>query len=323
MVETKPVIFLIVGPTASGKTAVAIRAAKALDAEIISADSISVYRGMDIGSAKPTADEMEGVPHHLIDCAEIDDTSFNVAEYRRLAADKIREIRSRSKNVIIAGGTGLYVNSLVYPLNFSAAEPDFDRRRELEGIEAAESGALHRMLEAIDSASAARLHANDTKRIIRAIEVYERTGETLTSHGGDFANTRGEEIEFEPIIAGINMDRALLYRRIETRVDRMMEEGLLDEVDAILAKGYDPSLPALQGLGYKQLIMYRRGEISLGEAVELIKRDTRRFAKRQISWFKRDKRIRWFYADELGDRLADAVTEYFMTESNKEQKNVQ
>ncbi len=309
----KQKIYLIVGPTACGKTACSIEIAKKLDAEIISADSIQIYKSLDIGSAKPTAEEMDGVPHHLLDCVEIDDVGFNVAVYRERAAECIRDIAARGKKPLIVGGTGLYVNSLIFPLDFSSAEPDFGRREELARLESENKGTLRAMLEKIDPAAAARLHANDTKRLIRAIEVYEQTGRTLTSHGGDFANEQGAEIEFDPVIAGITMDRALLYSRIEKRVDLMIGQGLLDEVDAILAKGFDPSLPALQGLGYKQLIAFRNGEYSFDEAVELIKRDTRRFAKRQISWFKRDKRIRWFPADELGSALPAVILEYFLT----------
>ena len=307
----KPKIYLIVGPTACGKTACSIEIAKRMNAEIISADSIQIYKTLDIGSAKPTKEEMSGVPHHLLDCVDIDDTGFNVAVYRERAAKLIHEIVSRGKKPLIVGGTGLYVNSLIFPLNFSAAEPDFERREELAKLEREKPGFLREMLASIDPTAAARLHVNDTKRLIRAIEVYEQTGKTLTSHGGDFANERGGEIEFDPLIAGITMDRALLYTRIEKRVDIMIEQGLLNEVDTILKRVCDPSLPALQGLGYKQLIAFRNGEYSFEEAVELIKRDTRRFAKRQISWFKRDKRIRWFAADELKEELPQKILEYF------------
>ena len=311
MGESKQKIYLIVGPTASGKTAVSIDIAKRLDAEIISADSIQIYKGLDIGSAKPTIEEMDGVVHHLLDCVAIDDTGFNVSVYRERATETIRDIAARGHKALIVGGTGLYVNSLIFPLNFSKAEPDFARRDELSKLEAEQPGYLHNMLSAIDPAAAERLHSNDTKRLVRAIEVFEQTGETLTSHGGDFANNRGEQIEFDPVIAGITMDRAVLYRRIEKRIDIMMEQGLLNEVDRLVAAGYNEGLPALQGLGYKQLLMYRRGEVTLDEAVNLIKRDTRRFAKRQISWFKRDKRIRWFEADRLGETLADEIFRYF------------
>ena len=307
----KPKIFLIVGPTACGKTSASIIVAKRIGAEIISADSIQVYRGLDIGSAKPTADEMDGVVHHLIDCVDIADTSYNVSAFRERAIECINGIISRGRIPLIVGGTGLYVNSLIYPLDFSSAEPCFERRDELAAMENAQPGKLHEMLSAIDPIAAARIHVNDMKRIIRAIEVFEQTGKTLTAHGGDFANSRGEDILFEPVIAGVTMDRRLLYERIEQRVDSMMRRGLLDEVKTIIDKGYSPGLPSLQGLGYKQLIMHLNGELSLDEAVKLIKRDTRRFAKRQVSWFKRDKRIRWFETDGNSIELADAICGYF------------
>ena len=309
--DPKQIIYLIVGPTASGKTAVSIDIAERMNAEIISADSIQVYKRLDIGSAKPSLEERRGIPHHLMDLVDIADTSYNVAVYREKALECIRDIAERGKTPLIVGGTGLYVNSLVFPLNFSEAEPDFERREALLALEQEERGVLHGMLERIDPETAQRLHINDTKRIIRAIEVYEQTGVPLSAHGGDFANLRNVEIEFEPVMAAITMDRAKLYSRIEKRIDLMLEQGLLDEVDSIINDGFDSSLPALQGLGYKQLIMFRRGEIGFDEAVELIKRDTRRFAKRQISWFKRDKRIRWFDADKYGDELSSAVFDYF------------
>lgn len=309
-------IFVIVGPTASGKTAVSVKIAEWLNAEIVSADSIQIYRGMDIGSAKPTHDEMCGIRHHMIDIVDIDD-DYNVALFRKQAGECIDDIIARGKLPLICGGTGLYVNSLVYPLNFSSAEPSFKRRSELAEIETNAPGTLHLMLNEFDPQTAARLHPNDTKRIIRAIEVYESTGETMSSCGGDFINERNAEIEYQPIIAGITMDRAKLYSRIEHRVDVMMQNGFLNEVKQILNAGFDRSIPALQGLGYKQLIMHLSGECTLDEAVELIKRDTRRFAKRQISWFKRDKRIRWFDADSLvGEELTDSIFEYFVSESN-------
>ena len=309
--DPKQKIYLIVGPTASGKTAVSIDIAERMNAEIISADSIQVYKRLDIGSAKPSLEERRGIPHHLMDLVDIADTSYNVAVYREKALECIRDIAERGKTPLIVGGTGLYVNSLVFPLNFSEAEPDFERREALLALEQEERGVLHGMLERIDPETAQRLHINDTKRIIRAIEVYEQTGVPLSAHGGDFANLRNVEIEFEPVMAAITMDRAKLYSRIEKRIDLMLEQGLLDEVDSIINDGFDSSLPALQGLGYKQLIMFRRGEIGFDEAVELIKRDTRRFAKRQISWFKRDKRIRWFDADKYGNELSSAVFDYF------------
>ncbi len=317
----KEKIFVLVGPTASGKTAAAIGVAERINnvlkrnaVEIVSADSIQIYRGLDIGSAKPNADEMNGIPHHLLDFVDYSEPGFNVAMYRKAATDVIHSINERNGIPIVVGGTGLYINSLVYPLNFSEAKPNFERREVLAKLEEDSPGSLHRMLSEIDAETSARLHPNDVKRIIRAIEVYEQTGQTLSDAGGDFSNERGKDIEFFPIMAGLKMDRELLYERIEKRIDMMLESGLIKEVENLLASNPDRSLPALQGLGYKQLIMYLDGKYTLDEAIYLIKRDTRRFAKRQISWFKRDKRIRWFDADEYSskDELVDAIFEYYL-----------
>lgn len=312
-------IYAVVGPTASGKTAAAVEVAEMMNAalgrnaaEIISADSIQIYKGLDIGSAKPNETEKRGVVHHLLDVVDYTDSSFNVAVYRESAVKTIDDIISRGGIPIVVGGTGLYINSIVYPLNFSEAEPDFGRREVLAEMERRSPGILLGMLSEFDPQTAARLHPNDTKRIIRAIEVYERTGETLSSACGDFKNERGLEIEFDPIMAGLTMPRALLYERIEARIDRMLEDGLVDEVRSILEQNPDRKLPALQGLGYKQIIMYLDGACSFDDAVYLIKRDTRRFAKRQISWFKRDKRIRWFDTSEYSDGgLVKAIYDYF------------
>ena len=315
----KKKIYVIVGPTASGKTAAAVEVAEMMNAalgknaaEIVSADSIQIYRGLDIGSAKPNEEEKRGIVHHLLDVTDYTDPSYNVAVYRENAVKTVDDIISRGGIPIVVGGTGLYINSIVYPLNFSEAEPDFKRREELAYMEQQSPGILLSMLSEFDPQTAARLHPNDIKRIIRAIEVYERTGETLSSACGDFKNEKGLEIEFEPIMAGLNMPRALLYERIEMRIDKMLENGLVDEVRSVLKQNPDRKLPSLQGLGYKQIIMYLDGVCSFDDAVYLIKRDTRRFAKRQISWFKRDKRIRWFDPTEYsGNGLAKAIYDYF------------
>ncbi len=318
-------IFVLVGPTASGKTAASIGVAKRINAavgrnaaEIISADSIQIYKSLDVGSAKPTPTEMCGITHHLLDFVDYRDTGFNVSMFRKAASDVIHGIIAREGVPMVVGGTGLYINSLVYPLNFSEAEPDPERRAELTAIEKASPGILHSMLSEIDPVSAQKLHTNDTKRLIRAIEVYEQTGKTLFELGGDFTNERGNKTEFEPVMAGLTLDRGLLYERIERRIDMMLDAGLLDEVKGLLSNDPDRSLPALQGLGYKQLIMYLDGKCSLDEAIYLIKRDTRRFAKRQISWFKRDKRIRWFDAsDHSQSELSDAIFDYFIDSEGK------
>jgi tRNA dimethylallyltransferase len=286
-------IAVIVGPTASGKTAVAARTALMLNTEVITADSIQIYRGLDIGSAKPDREEMMGVVHHMVDVTDIDDTNFSVSVYRRLADICIRDILAARKIPLVAGGTGLYINALTYPLNFTRAPADPVLREDLMEKENAEPGYLYDLLQKVDPGSAKRLHPNDKKRLIRAIEVYETTGSTLTSYGADFANNSGVEPPYDPVMFGLTMPREILYDRINKRVDDMMRRGLLDEVRSIAQKDYDFRLPALQGLGYKQLLSHLRGECELEEAVELIKQETRRFAKRQWTWFKRDKRIQW------------------------------
>lgn len=306
-------IGLIVGPTASGKTAASISLAKRMNAEIISADSIQVYRGMDIGSAKPTMEERQGVPHHLMDAVDIASPKFSVAEYRRMAGEAIDDIAERGKYPLIVGGTGLYVNSLIYPLNFTSVPSDERLRAELVSIEEKQKGAVYALLEQEDPGAAQRLHPNDVKRVIRALEVVRLTGKPIDAHGGDFTNLAKAEIPYEPTIVGLTMPRELLYERINLRVDIMMEQGLLEEARAIFDKGYGASLPALQGLGYKQLFKHFSGEYTLEEAIEAIKLETRHFAKRQLTWFRRDKRIVWFdtslYPDK--DALNDDIYKTF------------
>ena len=292
----KAKIALIVGPTSVGKTAVGVECAIRLDAEIISADSIQIYKTLDIGSAKPGAEDMRGIPHHLMDFYGIGDAKFSVAEFQRLANERITDIVSRKKLPLIVGGTGLYVNSLVFPLDFTSTPANEAFRDEMNALEEARPGSLYWLLKDKDPDSAKRLNYNDRKRIIRALEVLEFSGDGI---GTDFSNNADNDIPYEPVMIGLTMPREKLYERINRRVDIMMQSGLLDEVDALLKAGYDPKLPAMQGLGYKQLLAYRRGESTLDEAVELIKRETRRFAKRQLTWFKRDKRIHWLDMSEF------------------------
>ena len=298
----KTKLGLIVGPTASGKTAVSIALAQKLNAEIISADSIQVYRGMDIGSAKPTMEERQGIPHHLMDAVDIDSPKFSVAEYRRMAGEAIDDIASRGKYPLVVGGTGLYVNSLIYPLNFTTVPSDEALREELTALEQAQKGAAYALLQAEDPKAAQRLHPNDIKRVIRALEVVRLTGKPIDDHGGDFANQAQAEIPYEPTIIGLTMPREMLYERINLRVDIMLQHGLPDEARAIYDAGYAPSLPALQGLGYKQLFKHFAGEYTFDQAIEAIKLETRHFAKRQLTWFRRDKRIIWFDISEYPDK---------------------
>ncbi len=309
----KPRILVLVGPTASGKTAVSIEVAKKLNAEIISADSIQVYRGLDIGSAKPTIEERQGIRHHLLDAVDITEAGFSVAEYQRRASHCIEDITARCKLPLVVGGTGLYINALTYPLRFTNVAGDETVRAKLLAQEKEQPGSLHLKLREIDPLSAIRLHQNDIKRVVRALEVFEVSGRTLSSYGSDFVNSAQAEAPYHASIAGLTMERDALYARIEQRVDAMMRMGLLEETKKIYESGYNSTLPALQGLGYKQLLRYLDGQITLDEAVDDIKRETRRFAKRQITWFKRDQRIRWFDVFAFSDimALSDAVASYF------------
>lgn len=315
--KKKP-LYVLVGPTASGKTGTAIEIAKlikknqSLNAEIISADSIQIYKSLDIGSAKPNKTEMQGIVHHMLDFVDYKDPSYNVALFRNRAFECISDIYDREGIPIVVGGTGLYINSLVFPLTFTNVLPNEERRAELNMLETESPGILHVMLKKFDPETASKLHPNDTKRIIRAIEVFEQSGQCLSEICNDFSNKRNVEVDYEPIMAGINFERSLLYRRIEQRIDKMLADGFEDEVKNILSTNPDRGLPALQALGYKQLTKYLDGEYSYDEAVELMKRDTRRFAKRQISWFKRDERIKWFDADDVTITcLSSGIYRYF------------
>lgn len=315
----KPTVFFIVGATAVGKTAAAVDIAKRMDGEIVSADAIQIYRRLNKGSAKPSEEEKQGVPHHLIDIVDYTCDDYNAARFSADAAACIEDIVRRGKTPIVAGGTGLYVNALVYPLNFTAVKPNEMLRTALGADEKASPGTLYERLQVLDPEAAARLHPNDVKRIIRALEVCLTTGTSLTAQGGDFLNERNNDIPYEPVIAGLTMDRELLYKRIEARVDAMISSGLLDEVKELYSECGNRQLHSMQAIGYKQFIAYLESECSYEEAVESIKRETRRFAKRQIAWFKRDNRIRWFdaLAFDSPKALYDSVYEYFKENNEK------
>ena len=313
----KKKIAVIVGPTACGKTDVAVRVARRLNGEVVSADSVQVYERLDIGSAKPTKEEMDGVPHHLIGEIPLDAKEFSVAAFQALAMERIDAIQTRGKLAVVAGGTGLYINSLVFPMDFTQAAGDSAFRAEWNEREEASPGAAHEALRQVDPQSAERLHPNDRKRVIRALEIYHLTGKTLTQQTVEY---REMEPLYPCVIAGLTMPREMLYKRIEQRVDRMLEQGLVQEVQSILEEGYDPAAPSLQGLGYKEIVSYLRGECSLEAAREIIVRETRHFAKRQWTWFRRDKRTRWFEVPQYGETgaLADAVCRYFSEALTKE-----
>jgi tRNA dimethylallyltransferase len=280
-------VIIIIGPTAAGKTAAAIETARRIDGEIISADSMQIYKGMDIGTAKVKKEEMHGVPHHLID-ELAPDTAYSVALFQKRAFELIDEISLRDKIPIIVGGTGLYINAIVYDLDFTKTCADEAYRQQLKQL-AEEKGLQHlyAMLHEKSPEDALRIHPNDEKRIIRRLEVLEKQG---TDSDYDFLKKR-EGYHF--IIIGLTLERELLYERINARVDQMAEEGLLSEVRALYAQ-YGGGLQSLQGIGYKEMIAYIKGQVSLEDATEKIKKATRNFAKRQMTWFSRDERIKWF-----------------------------
>lgn len=282
-------LIILTGPTAVGKTALSIELAKDLNAEIISADSMQIYEYMDIGSAKVTKEEMDGVTHHMIDEVK-PDFPFSVSEFQERANKYIKEVANKGKNVLITGGTGLYLNSLIYNMDFAKSNSNSKIREELEK-ELKDKGIdyMHDKLKSLDSEAACRIHKNNTKRVIRALEVC-LDGKKMQ----DFSNDLRYNEEYLPIIIVLNRDREILYNRINKRVDIMMESGLIEEVKKLLSMGYDKNLISMQGIGYKEIIKYLEGEYTLDEAVEIIKRDSRRYAKRQITWFKRYKDSEWF-----------------------------
>lgn len=292
-VRKQPLLVLI-GPTAVGKTRMSLDLAKAWNAEIISGDSMQVYRGMDIGTAKISHEEQEGIPHHLIDICDPDE-SFSAADFQAEAIRTIEQIAERGKLPFIVGGTGLYVESVCYQYQFASNGSDEAFRQEQEQF-ALENGpeALHLKLAETDPQAAERLHPNDLRRVIRALEVYHMTGQTFTEQ----QEGQKKESPYELCIIGLTMDRVKLYRRIEQRIDLMMEQGLVDEVRQLLERDLPPQAVAMQGLGYKEIADYLQGNCSLEAAVERLKRDTRRFAKRQLSWFRHMKDIHWIDMDE-------------------------
>lgn len=294
--KKKPLIILT-GPTAVGKTKASIGLAKAVDGEIISADSMQVYRHMDIGSAKIKSEEMEGIPHHLIDVLEPDD-EFHVVKFQQLAKKAMREIWERGHIPIVTGGTGFYIQALLYDIDFDENEKEDACRKELEAY-AKEHGAeaLHEKLAFVDPASAEMIHPNNIKRVIRALEFYEQTGKRISEHN---ETQRQRESPYAFAYFVLTDDRAHLYERINRRVDQMIEEGLVNEVQALKDKGYTKQLVSMQGLGYKEILDYLDGNCTLEEAIYTIKRDTRHFAKRQLTWFKRERDVIWINKQSFG-----------------------
>ena len=284
-------ILVIVGPTASGKTRMAVELAKAHNGEVVSADSMQIYRRMDIGTAKPTAEEMDGVPHHMIDVADPEE-DFSVARYVELASACVDDILARGKLPIVAGGTGLYVDSLLSGRTFAAFSPESALRKELEE-ELAERGgeAMLEELSRVDPEAAARLHPNDHKRIVRALEVYRSTGKTISEHNRE---TQALPPRYEALTIGLNFqDRADLWARIDARVDQMAADGLEREVRELLSSGLSSRCTAMQAIGYKEFVAAVEGDMTWREAEELVKLRSRQYAKRQLTWFRRNPAVHW------------------------------
>lgn len=283
-------LIVVAGPTASGKTGLAIDIANYVGGEIVSADSMQIYKYMDIGTAKPTEEEQERAVHHLIDFLEPDD-EFSVADYTELAHKTIADITSRGKIAVMAGGTGLYINSVVNDVTFGEMDTDYELREELHKI-AEEKGSeyLLSMLAEFDEVSAKRLHPNNLRRIIRAIEFYRVTGKPISQHQEE---TKQVKSRYNPLMLCIDWDREALYDRINRRVDIMINEGLVDEVKRLMDMGYTKDINSMKGIGYKEVMDYLNGETTLEEAVEIIKQSSRRYAKRQLTWFRRDERIHY------------------------------
>ena len=293
--KKKPMIILT-GPTAVGKTDLSIQLAKAINGEIISADSMQVYRHMDIGSAKVTPEEMDGVCHHLIDVLEPEE-EFNVVVFQKLAKKALTGIYERGHIPIIVGGTGFYIQALLYDIDFTENDGDTAIRRELEKLAQTQgAGCLHQMLQEIDPESAAAIHQNNVKRVIRAIEFYRQTGKKISLHN---EQEREKQSPYQFLYYVLDTDRKTLYERIDRRVDLMMEHGLVDEVKHLADMGCTRDMVSMQGLGYKEILDYLSGEITLEEAVYILKRDTRHFAKRQITWFKRERDVRWLELEQF------------------------
>lgn len=294
--EKLPLVILT-GPTAVGKTELSVELAKQIGGEIISADSMQVYRGMDIGSAKVMPEEMQGIPHYLID--EFDPSEeFHVVKFQEYAKKYIQEICAKGKIPILVGGTGFYIQAVLYDIDFTENGEDHSYREMLQEIADTKGAeALHEMLRAVDPASADAIHANNVKRVIRALEFYHETGQKISEHNEE---ERQKESPYNFVYFVLNDDRERIYQRIDLRVDKMLESGLVDEVKTLQAQGCTRDMVSMQGLGYKEILDYLSGALPYEEAVRILKRDTRHFAKRQLTWFRRERDVTWVNKNELG-----------------------
>ena len=292
----KPLIILA-GPTAAGKTKTSISLARAVGGEIISADSMQVYRHMDIGSAKIRPREMEGIPHHLIDVLDPEE-EFHVVRFQQMAKQAAREILSRGKIPIVVGGTGFYIQALLYDIDFTENEENRACRERLAALAAKEgAAALHQMLYQVDPKAAEDIHENNIKRVIRALEFYQLTGKRISQHNEE---EKKKESPYNFAYFVLSDDRDRLYQRIGLRVDKMLSEGLVEEVRALKDRGLGRNMVSMQGLGYKEILAFLDGEMSLDKAVYILKRDTRHFAKRQLTWFRRERDVIWLNQGDFG-----------------------
>lgn len=314
-------IIIIAGPTASGKTATSIELAKRLDGEIVSADSMQIYKFMDIGTAKITKDEMQGIPHYMIDIV-YPFQEFSVAMYKDMASTIIDDIISRGKVPIIAGGTGLYINSLIRPMDFAGIAEDKAYRDELYNL-CLEKGNeyVHNMLKDIDPTSYEKLYPNDTKRVIRALEVYKNTGKPISEYQRDSVKIPSE---YNAVFFALNMERSILYSRINDRVDYMFEKGLIDEVKGLYNMGYTSEMTSMKAIGYKEVFDYLNETLTLQETLDIIKQSSRRYAKRQLTWFRKNDDVNWINVDEFNSPSEIAIyMENIIKTNSKFDKEIQ
>ncbi len=310
MNENKKPLLILTGPTAAGKTDLSIALAKSIDGAIISADSMQVYKGMDIGSAKIRPEEMQGIPHYLVDILEPDE-EFHVVKFQTLAKKALEEIYANGQIPIVVGGTGFYIQALLYDIDFTSQNEDTELREYYAAL-AAEKGSryLHDMLRQVDPASADKIHENNIKRVIRALEFYKKTGTPISEHN---EQERLKESPYDFRYFVLTDDRERLYRRIEQRIDLMLEAGLVEEVKQLKDKGYHKGMVSMQGLGYKEILSWLDGEITYDEAVYILKRDTRHFAKRQLTWFRRERDVIWLDKSEFDydeEKILNEILKY-------------
>lgn len=305
----KQPLIVLTGPTAVGKTSLSISLAKAVNGEIISADSMQVYKKMDIGSAKIRSEEMQGIPHYLVDVLEPEE-EFHIVKFQQMAKKAMEDIYSRGKIPILVGGTGFYIQAVTKDIDFTEAQQENDYRKELEALAEEKGGEhLHEMLRKVDPVSADAIHAHNVKRVIRALEFYHQNGSPISAHNEE---QKQHESPYNLAYFVLNMPRELLYERIDLRVDQMMKEGLLEEVARLKEEGCHRGMVSMQGLGYKEILAYLDGEYPLEEAVKVLKRDTRHFAKRQLTWFRREQEVTWVNKDQFSyqeDQILDHMLE--------------